>query len=173
MKLGKATGGVEKRASSSSASTSAAQDPLAVTPASGLRGAVSSVKVERDADGNIVRVLRKANPLDDPLNDLDSGDDGSGDDGRASAGREADDDDDDGDGRGVRVVDLLERQANVPTEKHIRHQSAQEREWVERLVAKHGDDTAAMVRDLKLNPMQQTEADIKRRLRSYREKTGA
>lgn len=168
MKLGKATGGIEKQASST---TSAAQDPLAVTPALGLRGAVSSVRVERDADGNIVRVLHKKNPLNDPLNDLDSDDDS--DSGRLPpAGREAEDDED-GEEREARVVDLLERQANVPTEKHIRHQSARETEWVERLVAKHGGDTAAMARDLTLNPMQQTEGDIKRRLKSYREKTGA
>lgn len=174
VKLGKATGGVEKRPSSTT-STPAAQDPLAVTPASGLRGAVSSVRVERDADGNIVRVLHKKNPLNDPLNDLDSDDGSDGDDGDgrvSAAGREVGGGED-GEQREARVVDLLEKQANVPTEKHVRHQSARETEWVERLVAKHGDDTAAMARDFKLNPMQQTEGDIKRRLRSYREKTGA
>lgn len=140
-----------------------------------MRGAVSSVRVERDADGNIVRVLRKENPLNDPLNDLDSDDD---DDEGSSAAAAAASAHADGEGeeedeeREARVVDLLERQANAPTEKHIRHMSAREREWVERLVAKHGADTAAMARDFKLNPMQQTEGDIKRRLKIYREKMG-
>lgn len=178
VKLGKATGGVEKHASNvgpASASTttaSAAQDPLAVTPASGYRGAFTSVKVERDADGNIVRVLRKDNPLNDPLNDLDSEDDDE-------ENQEGSQNEDEGEPSAAvtrgkpRVVDLLEEQASAPTEKYVRHQSSREREWVERLIAKHGDNTAAMAKDFKLNPMQQTEADIKKRLRAYKEKTGA
>lgn len=169
-KLNKATGGAEARPSAP-----AAQDPLAVTPSSGLRGGVSSVRVERDADGRIVRVLHKANPLNDPLNDLESDDDdesGSSAPAGGRARRDIDDDDEEEEGRETKVVHLLERQAAAPTEKYVRHQSAREREWVERLVAKHGEDTAAMARDFKLNPMQQTEGDIKKRLKTYKEKTG-
>lgn len=172
-KLGKATGGVEQHhllptssASSSSETTTIAppmQDPLAVTPASGYRGAVRSVKVERDADGKIVKVLRRENPLNDPLNDLEEDDDDDNHNNNNNTGG--------GGGsrrqKGTRVVDLLEQQANLPTEKHVRHQSAREREWLDRLVAKHGDDTAAMARDPRLNPMQQTAADIRRRLKAY------
>lgn len=141
------------------------QDPLAVTPSAGLRNGISSVKVERDADGKIVRVLHKANPLNDPLNDLESDDD----DHSAPAEQQQNEDDEEAE---TKVVHLLERQAAAPTEKYNRHQSAREREWVERLVAKHGEDTAAMARDLKLNPMQQTAGDIRRRLKTYKEKTG-
>jgi len=32
-------------------------------------------------------------------------------------------------------------------------------------VARHGDDTRAMARDAKLNPMQQTAADIAKRIK--------
>lgn len=169
-KLGKATGGIENLASAKTPTPT--QDPLAVTPASGMRGAVSSVRVERDADGNIVRVLRKENPLNDPLNDLDSDEDEEGSPAAAATAAAHEDGEEEERERETKVVDLLERQANAPTEKHIRHMSAREREWVERLVAKHGDDTAAMARDFKLNPMQQTEGDIKRRLKSYKEKMG-
>lgn len=160
-KLGKATGGVEQIPSSAVSSTSAApkQDPLAVTPASGYRTAVHSVKVERDASGKIIRVLRKDNPLNDPLNDLEDGED---DDHHQDAPTTTTTT------GTTRVVDLLEQQANLPTEKHIRHQSAREREWLDQLVAKHGDDTGAMARDLKLNPMQQTAAELRRRLKAYR-----
>lgn len=179
-KLGKATGGIEHipSALSSPSAPPPKQDPLAVTPASGYRSAIHAVKVERDADGKITKVLRRDNPLNDPLNDLEDDDDepshGETTAGAAGAAASA------GVGAGAgaagatksnketRVVDLLEQQANVPTEKHIRHQSAREREWLDQLVAKHGDDTGAMARDLKLNPMQQTASDIRRRLKAYR-----
>lgn len=72
-------------------------------------------------------------------------------------------------GKGTRVVDLLEAEANRPTEKYKRHQSEREREWIERLLAKHGDNTAAMARDFRSNPMQQTEANIKKKIAIYRE----
>lgn len=124
-----------------------------------------SVKVERDADGNITRVLHRANPLNDPLAELDS-----------------DSDDEEGESSGVvpktgggevRIVDLLEQEAALPTESHKRHQSAREREWIEALVAKHGpDNLAAMARDARLNPMQQTVGQIKRKLKIYRKESG-
>ena len=79
--------------------------------------------------------------------------------------------------------------------KRPRHQSQQEIEWIERLVQKHGKvrqedadrgqqggikeaesggksvidlDFAAMARDARLNPMQQTEADIRRRVEKWK-----
>ncbi|KAI5299087.1 Nucleolar protein 16, partial [Ascosphaera pollenicola] len=66
----------------------------------------------------------------------------------------------------------LEAQAAMEEEalKHRkpRHMSQREAEWIEKLVAKHGDNVMAMVRDKRLNPMQQTEGDIKRRLRKWK-----
>lgn len=170
-KLGKATGGIEYIPSSSSAPARPKQDPLAVTPSSGYRSAIQSVKVERDADGNIIKVLHKDNPLNDPLNDLDDDDEdedsqtettGSGAGGSTTTTTKKKKIN-----YGTRVVDLLEMEANLPTEKHVRHQSAREREWLEKLIAKHGDDTGAMARDLKLNPMQQTAAELRKRLKAY------
>lgn len=144
-------------------STRAVQDPLAVSQASGSRAAVRSVKVERDANGNITRVLHKANPLNDPLADLESDDD-----------EETPTAEEEGTGNGeIRVVDLLEQEARAPTESHKRHQSAREREWIELLIARHGvDGFAAMARDMKLNPMQQTVGEIKRKLKIYLKESG-
>ncbi|KAJ0117735.1 ribosome biosis protein nop16 [Diaporthe amygdali] len=163
-KLGKATGGVDP-ATKVSAPNGGAQDPLAVTPNSGAGAAFRSVKVERDADGKIVRVLRKDNPLNDPLNDLESEseDDDEQDDTAKNAAKKSSTS-----AGTTRVVDQLEAEASRPTEAHKRHQSQQEREWLARLLAKHGDNTAAMARDFKLNPMQQTEANISRKLRIYK-----
>jgi len=114
--------------------------------------------VERDAQGRITRVIREANPLRDPLNEvLDSDSDSESDDG------------DDGEEWGgidaPRVVRELEREAAQPTEKLVRHQSEREVEWLGDLVARHGEDVGAMARDAKLNRMQQTAADIRKRLR--------
>lgn len=120
-------------------------------------------------------MLRDANPLHDPLNDLDSESD-SDEDAEARREREKEKErryeewsgfQEEGEGGGKRpeVVSALEREANRPTEKTVRHASGREVEWLERLRARHGDDTAAMARDIKLNPMQQTAADIRRRLK--------
>jgi nucleolar protein 16 len=123
-------------------------------------------------------VLRDENPLGDPLNDLDSDEEEEGEAGlqlqreqaQAQArqrkyeewsgfGGEGEE------GDRPEVLRALEREANRPTEKTVRHQSERELEWLKRLADKHGDDTAAMARDVKLNPMQQTAADIRRRLK--------
>ena len=69
------------------------------------------------------------------------------------------------------VTAELERQAQCEMPSRGRKQSAREREWVERLVEKHGDDHAKMARDMRLNPMQQSEGDIKRRVKRWKMKT--
>lgn len=62
------------------------------------------------------------------------------------------------------VIKQLEEAAMNGARKAPRGQSQREQEWVERLVNKYGDDYAKMARDLKLNLMQQTAADIKKRV---------
>lgn len=136
-----------------------------MTPTSGAGAAFRSVKVERDADGKIVRVLRKDNPLNDPLNDIEDESEPDGEEDKESEGAKKSAA---GSAEATKVVDLLEAEASRPTEAHKRHQSQQEREWLARLVARHGDDAAAMARDLKLNPMQQTEANIRKKLSVYK-----
>jgi len=45
-----------------------------------------------------------------------------------------------------------------------RHTSEGERRYLERLVAKHGNDVGAMARDRKLNPEQRTPGQLRRAL---------
>lgn len=174
------TGGVAPDLKSKSATGKFAKpvDPFAINP-NGTVDVVSEARVERDEKGNIVRVIgnsTKPNPLNDPLNDLDSDseDDGMQDDGetwggiadgrkkgKKKGGQEEVDD-------RTEVFKALEAEANRPREKKIRTTSQREREWLQSLVDRYGDDTKAMARDHKLNPMQQTASDISRRLKKMR-----
>ncbi|CEL04689.1 Putative Nucleolar protein 16 [Aspergillus calidoustus] len=132
--------------------------------------AVGETKVERDPEtGKILRVIRadeeeieiagrkhrRANPLNDPLNDLSDEDDNLNPQPKKSASH---------------IVQQLERQANKEGQapKKPRHQSKREEEWVTRLIEQHGDNYAAMARDRKLNPMQQTPGDLRRRIENWK-----
>lgn len=66
------------------------------------------------------------------------------------------------------IVRELEEQAKMEAEKKPRKQSQREQEWIQRLVQAHGDNFVKMSRDRKLNPMQQTAADIGRRVAKWR-----
>ncbi|KAK0739528.1 ribosome biogenesis protein Nop16 [Apiosordaria backusii] len=162
-KLGKTTGGTAP--SDKSKLRTDVQDPLAVQSYSNsgsLR--VREVKVERDPEtGKILRIVKDTNPLNDPLNDLESGDEGESTENKKEyeewgglAGETYEKSE---------VLKALEREASRPVEAKPRHQSDREREWLQRLVDKHGEDVGAMARDMKLNPMQQTPGDLKRRLK--------
>lgn len=183
------TGGVEKLAGTSVVTNATHVDPLhahILSTSSSKRKNDKSLtltpgeaRVERDPEtGKILRVIREgnedeemievggrkiraANPLGDPLEEIPkSGIEG------VLMGAEGETD----------VVRELERQAALEEEavkkKKPRTQSKREVEWLERLVGRYGEDTRAMARDRKLNPMQQTEADIARRLRKWRASQG-
>lgn len=101
-------------------------------------GAIVSVQHEKS---------ERENPLRDPLNEL------------------SDSEDEEvleGSHRGI--VPELEEQARYSRPKRPRMQSQREREWIERLVERWGDDWGGMFRDRKLNPQQQSEGDLKRRI---------
>lgn len=158
-KLGVVAGGVSKKPGQ------APKNPLAYKSADQGMLKIREVKVERDAEGKIVRVLRDDNPLNDPLNALDSDNEDSPfapmqDDGEEWGGIEEDEKQ-----PKPEVVSRLEEEASRPVEKRVRHQSERELEFLQRLVDKHGDDVDAMARDMKLNPMQQTRGDLNRRLK--------
>jgi len=135
----------------------------------------TEAKVERDPEtGKIIRVIHakasKPNPLNDPLNS----DDSSGDeDEEAEAEPFAGFDEDGQSGGKNEIVQQLEDMAARAPEKKPRKQSEREREWIERLVGAHGDDYKRMARDMRLNPMQQTEADIRKRIEKWRSFGGA
>ncbi len=76
---------------------------------------------------------------------------------------------DDGDGNGVIMQLAMAAMRGEKKKNGGRKQSQREEEWVERLVGRYGDDVGRMARDRKLNPMQQSSADIARRVRIWRE----
>lgn len=144
----------------------------------------TEARVERDPEtGRILRVLRpestsqrgeeggdvrlKRKRLDDPLNsDEESGVEET----RPITAS--------GQARGKQsttgAVAALEAQAEeeaaqMARTKRPRQQSKREEEWIAALVGKYGDNVGAMVRDRRLNPMQQSEADIGRRVRKWRD----
>lgn len=160
-KLGGTTGGIEKRGNKNAAGAFA-------IPAARQTGKLvpQEVQVERDPEtGRILRVLRpeeskqRYNPLNDPLNDLE----------------DTENDETSKSNHGIIAELELEaaREERSLKKKRPRQQSQREEEWIATLVEKHGDDTRAMVRDKKLNTMQQTEADIGRRVRRWRQKQDA
>lgn len=133
---------------------------------------VSEVRIERHPEtGAIIRVLddtvAKPNPLNDPLNELDDSDDQDEWHGFATEHGVVEPSAPRGDGK-TAVVRELEAAAARPADKKPRKQSGREAEWLLHLVNKHGDDYLAMSRDMKLNPMQQTVGDLKRRIKKWK-----
>ena len=155
-RLNASTGGIEQNPEDLAAS-STKNDNLAIRSQTANALIPSIAKIERDSDGKILRVLhdriQKTNPLDDPLNELAS----DPEDEAVTLKAKTD------------IVRRLEEQASNVAPKQPRKQSTRESEWVAQLVAKHGDDYGKMVRDRRLNPMQQSEGDLKRRVRRWRE----
>ena len=150
----------------------------------GVKLQPTEARVERDPEtGKILRVIqheeddemieiagkkrRRDNPLNDPLDETPDadliGDSQPNEEGGMPVSSNP-------------IVAELERQAARQEEalknKKPRHQSKREGEWLDRLVEKYGDDTQAMARDRKLNPMQQTAADISRRLKKLEKRKG-
>ncbi|KAF2126731.1 nucleolar protein 16 [Dothidotthia symphoricarpi CBS 119687] len=177
-RLNHATGGTEKTiallglndAKSSRADTAATSTANALNIVSKAPQHIETeeIEVERDPEtGAILRVIGQKetvyNPLNDPLNELEG--DGEAEwDGFAMVPEPMQQED-----QVNPVVRELEEAARNGARKAPRKQSQLEVEWVSALVAQHGDDYGKMARDRKLNPMQQTENDIKKRVRKWRE----
>ena len=170
-RLNSATGGIEKlRAGTESKSSTTSK--LAISNAFPKTIAPTEARVERDPEtGKILRVIhasKRPNPLNDPLNS-DSEDEKMADDGEEFQGF-------DGEGEPKEknpIVQQLEEMASMEAEKTERRQSEREREWIERLVAKYGEDYQRMARDMRLNPMQQTSTDIGRRVAKWKATGGS
>ncbi|KAI8299626.1 Nucleolar protein 16 [Colletotrichum sp. SAR11_240] len=158
------TGGVEKTLSQVERLKSAKPASSPFDIASMEQAVVDEARVERDENGKIVRIhyskSSRANPLNDPLNDIEADSDEEEEEETEEWGGIDDE-------SRPEVIRLLEKEASRGELKKPRHMSQQEKEWLERLIAKHGDNAEAMARDRKLNPMQQTSADIARRLRRF------
>ncbi len=65
------------------------------------------------------------------------------------------------------IIRQLEEQAKFEKKKPPRKQSEREKEWIARSVDKWGKDFKGMSRDMDLNPMQQSEGDIRRRVERW------
>ena len=171
-RLNSATGGIEKLRAGEVSKTSTT-NKLAISNAIPKTIAPTEARVERDPEtGKILRVIHptsKPNPLNDPLNS-DSEDEDMADDGEEfeGFGRDSGNKKETND-----IVRKLEEQASMGAEKKARRQSDREREWIERLVGKYGEDFQKMARDLRLNPMQQTPADIRRRIEKWKASGGS
>ena len=169
-KLNARTGGTEIKAKDVDQGKEAAlgQDPLAVTGSKNvLKTGLQTAKVVRDEEGRILEVVHEQadrNPLNDPLAALDQESD-------VEDSRLSNHERDNG------IIPALEAAAEaelaeVKRRKKPRKQSEREREWIKSLTDKYGDDVGAMSRDRRLNPNQQTEADIRRRIMIWRQGKG-
>ncbi|RDL32084.1 putative Nucleolar protein 16 [Venustampulla echinocandica] len=170
-RLNSATGGIEKLRPGAESTTSTT-NKLAISNALPKTITPTEARVERDPEtGRIIRVIHapsKPNPLNDPLNS-DSDDEEMADDGEEFEGFNSAP----ATGKAQNnIVKQLEEMASRAQEKKERKQSEREIEWIERLVTAHGEDYKRMVRDMKLNPMQQTEADIRRRVGKWKASGG-
>lgn len=127
-----------------------------------------TVRIIRDTmTGAIIRVAPSSpspenlNPLNDPLNDFDSDGDGFSKNEEQEKERSSK----------IGIVAQLEAAARAGgAKKRPRIQSQREEEWIERLVTRWGDDLKGMVKDRRLNPQQQSEGDLRRRILKWRER---
>ncbi|QDS75941.1 hypothetical protein FKW77_003195 [Venturia effusa] len=170
-KLNSSTGGKQKTAlnvDSEGEDQDMADDTFAIKPT--LQPAdiePQTVRIIRDQEtGAIISVFDdedKPNPLNDPLNDLEEtpmmkfnslGFVPK----RRDGAKETD------------VTRQLEEYALSGIERAKRGQSKGEEEWVQNLINKYGDDYKGMFWDKKLNPMQQSVGDLKKRVKKYQER---
>jgi nucleolar protein 16 len=179
-RLNHATGGTEKTIASLDLNnpSSARADAPANSTANALNivsskpqvaaADVEEIEVERDPEtGAILRVLggdkdANNNPLNDLLNELEGKEEEWS--GFAMVPKDSSDNP---------VVRQLEEAAKNGVRKAPRAQSQRETEWLERLVKKYGDDYEKMARDMRLNPMQQTAADIRKRVKKWKTTRGS
>ncbi|KAF2102655.1 hypothetical protein NA57DRAFT_63525 [Rhizodiscina lignyota] len=175
--LNRPTGGTEKtiqilKAQEEQDAAKSKNSKLSINPKLPSTMAIREARVERDPEtGEILRVIEdeglvRDNPLHDLLNEFDEEDDQDG-------GEEDETTNEDSSVGRTEVVRQLESIAAAGESKKPRHQSAREIEWVEALVQRHGDDYDKMFMDRKLNPMQQSAGQIKKRVLQWRKSTAS
>ena len=172
-KLNARTGGTEIKAANGNrpnADKQGEHDSLAVAasrPATST--GLKTARVIRDREGRILKLADNEegwrNPLNDPLAAMDEHIEAEGalD---SSNGINHDRSDHDGVVPELEAAALAEL-AKITKKKKSRKQSQREQEWIEQMVDKYGQDIRSMSRDRKLNPNQQTEADIRRRVKLW------
>ncbi|PPJ54190.1 hypothetical protein CBER1_01100 [Cercospora berteroae] len=193
VKLNKSTGGTEKKLSDLKQRQSGGHeeewqgidevDPLNITSTSSRKKQqidLAEAKIERDPEtGAILRIIEqdlpKKNPLNDPLAEFDSDSEeeevvedqvfnlrnqhaNTGTKGSVPAKTD--------------TVRALEEQASRPAAKHKRRQPEGEVQFIEELVRKYGEDYGKMARDMKINYMQRSEGDLRKRIKKWKEAGG-
>jgi nucleolar protein 16 len=175
-RLNKNTGGVEKKATDVGAEV--VESGLVIGGTGKTKSLeLGEARIERDSStGRILRVLDeasvKANPLHDPLNHLESNSDASEVDEDAPFGQHGHANRHAARAASTPVVAELEREAARPEKKYKRRMPEGEKAFVQELVEKYGDDYEAMQRDVKINYMQRSAGDLKRRVNMWREECG-
>ncbi|KAK3077974.1 hypothetical protein LTS18_008766 [Coniosporium uncinatum] len=154
------TGGVERNAHTL-AESNASSKRFAINPKLPTQIQPGEARIKRDLETGEVHVIEakapKPNPLNDPLLDMDKDEEEfEGFDDEPNTSNKTD------------VVKQLEVMAANEAPAKPRKQSEREQEWIQRLVEKHGDDCEAMFRDTKLNVMQQSVGDIKKRVKKWK-----
>jgi nucleolar protein 16 len=170
VRLNAVSGGREplSRSISKSAPAATKRDPLNVENVK-LATTITpgTARVERGPDGRILRVIHaeekeeqrgRMNPLGDPLNEIE---DEEMDEENAGNGEDE-----------TGIVGLLRDQVKEAEmgEKKKRKPSKREGDWIEALIEKWGEDYKAMSRDRRLNERQQTEGEIRRRVKLWKER---
>ena len=189
-KLNARAGGIEPRSSTFPAACDDANsflpgqkkhDPLAIPSQAAPKSLIpTTARVVRDPEtGKILRVVghdspppaagpqkKNKNPLNDLLNELES-DDELEDGGRAREVVNV------GSTAVGGIVEQLEAAAMAGIKKtRPRMQSRREEEWIEALVRRWGENYKGMMSDRRLNPMQQSEGDLRRRIERWKEGRG-
>jgi nucleolar protein 16 len=59
--------------------------------------------------------------------------------------------------------------ASTPAVPNVRHTSSLEGQWLQKLVDTYGNDYERMMWDKELNPMQHTQAQLKRKIKKWKE----
>ena len=193
-KLNKHTGGYERKADDNEqleagleSRTRKRDDALSIEGAKqkAALNALGEAKIIKDPEtGAILEVIEtkapNRNPLNDPLNELDSSDDEQDTKlpGWATRGNQHGNIEDgefegfgNDDGK-TDVVRQLEARASMPAKKYKRKQTENEVAFIEELVKKYGDNVGKMARDMKINYMQRSEGDLKKRIKTWREAGG-
>jgi nucleolar protein 16 len=166
-KLNKRAGGIQ-RLGTDAEKVNGEPNPFAIKPGT-TRATVTQkldeVVLERDEETGELVVKddgsAKLNPLNDPLFGIDDQDEKDWVTVMGHIGKEKD---------GVvktGMTEALEDLARSGTKKKPRHQSEREEDWLQALVDKHGQDYEAMFRDRQLNIMQQSQGDLKKRVKKW------
>ena len=179
-KLNSLSGGIEPSHTTAIATSSnhtSRPDPLSVAAHAQKSKSLipTTARIIRDLDSGAIKEVihptsaARHNPLNDPLNDLESEDEHTG---NNTFTKRLKPNKTSTHNRGI--IPQLEAAAEITNErKRPRAQTQSEQEWIERLVERWGDNYMGMMGDKKLNPWQHSEGNLRRRVLKWKERREA